>query len=416
MPKQVRHDNFYHFPYCAVSSRGGLGWGWVGYMQTPVSIIKCQTYDENEVLKALRRSIDLVGGIGSFVKRGDRVLLKPNLLYGKRPEKAVTTHPSIVKGIIQMVREEGGIPFLGDSPGLGSAIGVSEKSGIKRVVDAMGCPIVEFNRPVLPPERKGRIFKNIEIDQSIFEADVIINLPKWKTHGQMLLTLGVKNLFGCVPGPRKALWHLKAGEDHKLFAKMLVDIYQVVQPSLTILDGIVGMEGNGPNSGVPIPLGLLLASPDPLSLDQIVCDLLGISRKSLLTNQVALEQGLVRDGIVVVGERLENVKILNFRLPTLSRIDWNLPGFLKKALKNALNSKPVIDQKICKLCNQCVEICPPEALKGNEKGLVFDYGNCIRCFCCQEICPEGAIKIEPGWALKFVGRKQKAEGRNGSEY
>lgn len=375
-------------------------------MEGSVSIVKCRTYDEMEVLKALRRSIDLIGGINSFVKRGDRVLLKPNLLYGKAPEKAVTTHPSIVKGIIQMVREEGGFPFLGDSPGLGSAIGVSEKSGIKRVADAMDCPIVEFNRPVLPPERKGRIFKNIEIDQTIFEADVIINLPKWKTHAQMLLTLGVKNLFGCVPGPRKALWHLKAGEDHKIFAQMLVDIYHMIQPALTILDGVVGMEGSGPNSGHPISLGLLLASPDPLNLDQIVCDLLGIPRESLLTNQVAFEQGLGMDGIIVVGERLEDVRIRQFKLPDLWRIDWNLPGFIKKALKNALSSKPVIEEEVCKLCKQCIEICPPKVLKENEKGLMIDYGKCIRCFCCQEICPEGAITIQQGWALKLVTRRR----------
>lgn len=376
-------------------------------MEGSVSIVKCQTYDEKEVLKALLRSIDLIGGIGSFVKRGDRVLLKPNLLYGKSPEKAVTTHPSIIRGVIQIVRENGGIPILGDSPGLGSALRVSENSGIKRVADAMDCPIVEFNRPVLPPESKGRIFKNIEIDQAVFEADVIINLPKWKTHAQMLLTLGVKNLFGCVPGPRKALWHLKAGENHKIFAQMLVDIYHMIQPALTILDGIVGMEGSGPNSGHPISLGLLLASPDPLHLDQVVCDLLGIPRESLLTNQVAFEQGLGMDGIIVVGERLEDVKIRQFKLPDLWRIDWNLPGFIKKALKNALSSKPVIEKEVCKLCNQCVEICPPRVLKENEKGLGIDYGKCIRCFCCQEICPEGAIRIEPGWGAKLVSRKQK---------
>jgi len=374
-------------------------------MEGSVSIVKCQTYDEKEVQNALRRSIDLIGGIDSFVKRGDRVLLKPNLLYGKSPEKAVTTHPSIIRGVIQIVRENGGIPFLGDSPGLGSALRVSEKSGIKRVSDAMDCPIVEFNRPVLPPERKGRIFKNIEIDQAIFEADVIINLPKWKTHAQMLLTLGVKNLFGCVPGPRKALWHLKAGEDHKIFAQMLVDIYLMIQPSLTILDGIVGMEGNGPNSGDPIPLGLILASRDPLNLDQIVCDLLGIPRESLLTNQVAFEQGLGMDGIIVVGERLEDVRIRQFKLPDLWRIDWNLPGFIKKALKNAFSSKPVIEEEVCNLCKQCIEICPPQVFKENEKGLMIDYGQCIRCFCCQEICPEGAITVQPGWALKLVSRK-----------
>jgi uncharacterized protein (DUF362 family)/Pyruvate/2-oxoacid:ferredoxin oxidoreductase delta subunit len=386
-------------------------------MEGSVSIVKCQTYDEKEVQKALRRSIDLIGGIDSFVKRGDRVLLKPNLLYGKVPEKAVTTHPSIIRGVIQIVRENGGIPFLGDSPGIGNTIGVAEKAGIKRVADGMGCPVIEFNRPVLPPERKGKIFKNIEIDQAIFEADVIINLPKWKTHAQMLLTLGVKNLFGCIPGQRKALWHIKAGEDHKIFAQMLVDIYLMIQPSLTILDGIVGMEGNGPNSGNPIPIGLILAGRDPLCLDQIVCDLLGILRKSLLTNRVAFEQGLGGDEIAVVGEKLEDVKIPNFKLPNLSRIDWNLPGFIKKALKNALNSKPVIEEEVCKLCNQCVEICPPAALKGNEKGLVFDYGKCIRCFCCQEICPEGAISIEPGWALKLYSqiRSTKSEIRNKHE-
>lgn len=378
-------------------------------MKTPVSIIRCKTYDEVEVLKALKQSLDLIGGIDSFVKKGDRVLLKPNLLYGKRPEKAVTTHPSLIRGVLQLVQEAGGIPCLGDSPGIGSAIGVAEKAGIKRVAEEMGCPIIEFNRPVLPPEKKGRTFKSIEIDQAIIESDVIINLPKWKTHAQMLLTLGVKNLFGCVPGPRKAMWHLKAGEDHKLFAQMLVDIYLMIQPNLTILDGIVGMEGNGPNSGNPIPIGLLLASPDPLHLDQVVCDLLGISRKALLTNRVAFEQELGRDGTEVKGERLEDVKINHFRLPSLTRVDWYVPEFLKKALKNALNAKPVVDETICKLCNQCVEFCPPGALKVDEQSLMFDYGKCIRCFCCQEICPDGAIAVQPGWALKLVGRKSSVD-------
>ena len=317
-------------------------------MKSSVSIVKCQNYDENKVLSGLRRSIDLIGGIQTFVKKGHHVLLKPNLLYGKSPEKAVTTHPAIVKGVIEIVREAGGVPFIGDSPSIGSLMKAAEKAGIKAVADEMKCPLVEFNRPVLPPKGGGKIFKQLEIDQTVLEADVIINLPKWKTHVQMLLTLGVKNLFGCIPGPRKALWHLKAGEDRKTFAQILVDIYQVIQPSLTLLDGIVGMEGNGPNSGRPIPLGLILASGNSLSLDQIVCDLLGISRKSLLTNRVAFEQGLGKDKIDVVGERVEDVKISNFQFPTLSQPDWNLPGFLTKALKNAFTSRPVIEEEICK--------------------------------------------------------------------
>jgi uncharacterized protein (DUF362 family)/Pyruvate/2-oxoacid:ferredoxin oxidoreductase delta subunit len=375
-------------------------------MKSSVSIVKCQNYDEGKVLDALRRSIDLLGGTQSFVTKGSRVLLKPNLLYGKSPEKAVTTHPAIVKGMIQIVREAGGVPFVGDSPSLGSLTRTAEKAGIKAVAEEMRCPLVEFDKPVLPPKGGGRIFKQLEIDRAVLEADIIINLPKWKTHAMTLLTLGVKNLFGCIPGPRKALWHLKAGEDRKTFAQILVDVYQVIRPSLTILDGIVGMEGNGPNSGQPIPLGLILASEDSLSLDQIACDLLGISRKSLLTNRVAFEQGLGKDGIAVVGERAEDARIPHFQFPTLSQPDWNLPGFLRRALKNALTSKPVIQEEVCSACDRCSEICPPKALARNGKDLIFDYGRCIRCLCCLEVCPEGAISIKQGWGLRLKSKFQ----------
>jgi ferredoxin len=283
-------------------------------------------------------------------------------------------------------------------------IRTAEKAGIRAVADEMKCSLVEFNRPVLPPKRGGKIFKQLEIDQTVLEAGVIINLPKLKTHSLTLLTLGVKNLFGCIPGPRKALWHLKAGEDRKTFAKILVDVYQIIQPSLTILDGIVGMDGSGPNSGRPVPLGLILASGDSLSLDQIVCDLLGISRKSLLTNRVAFEQGMGKDKINVLGERVEEVKISDFQFPTLSQPDWNLPGFLMKALKNALTTKPVIEEEVCKSCDRCTEICPPKALAKKGKDLIFDYKKCIRCFCCLEVCPEGAISIKPGWALNVYNQ------------
>ena len=369
-----------------------------------VSIVRCETYHEEEVLRGLRRSIDLLGGIETFVKRGDRVLLKPNLLYGKPPEKAVTTHPSVVRGMIEIVREAGGVPLIGDSPGMESLGRAAEKAGIKRVADETGCPLVEFDRPIVPSERRGRRFKQLEVDRSVLEADVIINLPKWKTHGQVLLTLGVKNLFGCIPGPRKALWHLKAGQDQKLFARMLIDVYLTVRPALTILDGIVGMDGNGPGSGRPFPLGLLLGARDPLHLDQIVCDLLGIRRELLPTNRVAFESGIGMNEIEVVGENVEEVKISGFQLPPLSDLGWSLPGFLKRALRKALTGRPVIDEEVCQICGRCEEICPPKAL--TQKGhLALDEQKCIRCFCCQEICPEGAISIKPGWVQRIVRSK-----------
>jgi len=375
-------------------------------MKSSVSIVKCRDYDEGKVLSALRQSIDLIGGIQTFVKEGSQVLLKPNLLFGKSPEKAVTTHPSILKGIIQIVREAGGVPSVGDSPSVGSLTWTAERAGIKAVADAMKCPLVEFNRPVLAPGGGGKTFKQLEVDRAVLEADVIINLPKLKTHSLTVLTLGVKNLFGCIPGPKKPLWHLKAGKDQETFARILVDIYEVIRPRLTLLDGIIGMEGNGPNSGRPIPIGLILASGDSLSLDQIVCDLLGISREFLLTNRVAFEQGMGRDPIEVLGESVEALKVSNFQFPTLSRPNWNLPGFLSRTLKNALTSKPVIDDEVCESCNRCEEICPPKALARRGENFVFDYGKCIRCLCCLEVCPEGAISVKQGWAVKLVSRKK----------
>ena len=373
-------------------------------MKNTVSIVTCRSYGEAEVLKGLQRAIDLIGGITTFVRPGNRVLLKPNLLYGRAPEKAVTTHPAIMKGMISIVREAGGIPFIGDSPSIESLNKAAEKSGIKKVAEEAGCPLVEFDKPVLV-ERGGRLFKKWEVDRSVLEADVIINLPKWKTHSQVLLTLGVKNLFGCVPGSRKALWHLKAGDDRKRFAQMLVDLYSIIPSSLTILDGVLGMEGNGPGSGHPIELGLILASQDPLAVDQIVCDLLGISRKALPTNRVAFESGLGRGSVEVVGEPLERVRIPDFTFPTLTEPDWNLPAFVKRALKNALTSKPTVEQELCKACHRCEEICPAKALTTKDERRVFDYKKCIRCFCCLEVCPEGAVSIQPGWAVRLVSRK-----------
>jgi uncharacterized protein (DUF362 family)/Pyruvate/2-oxoacid:ferredoxin oxidoreductase delta subunit len=379
-------------------------------MKSLVSIVRCETYDDAEVLHGLRRAIDLIGGIEAIVTKGHRVLLKPNLLLGKPQEKAVTTHPSIVRGMIHIVREAGGIPSIGDSPGMGTCLKNAEKAGIKRVAEEMNCPLVEFDRPVLPEKRQGKYFKHIEIDRTALGADVVINLPKWKTHGMMLLTLGVKNMFGCVPGPRKALWHLKAGEDRTLFARMLVDVYRIVRPSLTVLDGVVGMEGNGPGSGNPVRLGLIMASRDAFSLDQIVCDLLNVPRKFLPTNEVAFEEGIIGDEPEVVGVAVDEVKIPKFKLPPLCGLTLGLPFFVKVGLKSALTSKPSLNEATCIHCERCVEICPPRALKREGKRLAFDYKRCIRCFCCQEICPEGAITIKPGWASGIVGGTWRVAG------
>ncbi len=370
-----------------------------------VSIARCPTYTYPQVLAGVRDAVKPLGGMGAFVGRGDRVLLKPNLLSAKHPDKCVTTHPSVVKAAAQLVQEEGGIPFIGDSPSVGSFRRLAGQTGMKEVANEVGCPLVEFEEVAQIRTGEDYTFRRFELARAVLEADVVISLPKVKTHTMMLFTLGVKNIFGCIPGMRKAQWHLKAGRDHRYFASMLVEICQIVKPGLTIADGIIAMEGDGPGSGDPRPLGLILAGANPLALDTIICQILGVAPEQLPTIQAARRKGLEGtepEKIAVLGLRVEEVKAEGFRLPRRFDLEWGLPGFVKETLREVFVPKPVVERDSCKGCGVCAEICPPKAISLSDMGVRIDYKKCIRCYCCQEICPEGAVQINEGWLRRFV--------------
>jgi uncharacterized protein (DUF362 family)/Pyruvate/2-oxoacid:ferredoxin oxidoreductase delta subunit len=374
-------------------------------MKRHVAIVRCPTYDYPQVLAGVRAVLEPLGGMGAFVKRGDRVLLKPNLLSGKHPARCVTTHPAIVKAVAQLVQEVGGVPAIGDSPGVGNLRRVAVQAGIAEVADEVGCPLVEFKKVAAIQTDEAYTFRRFELAQAVLEADVVVNLPKVKTHSQTLLTLGVKNIFGCIPGMRKAQWHLKAGIDHSYFAGMLVELCQIVKPALTIVDGIIGMEGEGPNNGDPRPLGLILAGGNPFALDTTICRIIGIPPEELLTIQAARERGVeVIDPkqIEVLGLSAEDVGVTPFRLPKRFDIQWNLPGFLRKPLKNIFTPKPIVNGDLCKVCGACAEVCPPQAIVLSDRGVRINYHKCIRCYCCQEVCPEGAVHLQEGWVRRLA--------------
>ena len=372
----------------------------VNSCKSKVAIVKCKDYQEEKVYEAVRESVDLLGGIGSFIRNGDRVLLKPNLLSGKTPEKAVTTHPSVVSAVVRLVKDAGGNPCIGDSPGIGGLKRVAEKAGIKEVADIMGVKLVEFGEAVDVENRRGHIFKRFEVAKAFLEADVIINLPKLKTHGQMLLTLCVKNNFGFVVGNRKAKWHLKAGVDVDFFAQMLLDLYLLIQPRLTIMDGIVAMEGDGPGNGDPRKVGLIFAGIDCVAIDTVICQTLGIPSDDVYTIRAARQRGIGETDlkeIEVLGESLGEIKVKDFKLPKTHDIGFHIPKFLSNFLKNIITSMPEIDYTKCRLCQVCVDSCPSQTMKTVNGKVNIDYKSCIRCFCCQELCPEGAVGIKRGW-------------------
>jgi uncharacterized protein (DUF362 family)/Pyruvate/2-oxoacid:ferredoxin oxidoreductase delta subunit len=374
--------------------------------QRRVSLQALTSYKPLEVKNALINLLAPLGGIGCFVKPGQNVLLKPNLLAGKPPERAVTTHPALIRAVAELIQETGARVWLGDSPGIGSAETVARKCGIMAVVEELGIEFRPFDKPVAIRPR-GRTFQHLEIAADILAADVVINLPKLKTHQMMGLTCGVKNMFGAVIGLRKPQLHLKAGSDKALFALMLLELCEQIAPALTIVDAVVGMEGDGPGSGDPVAIGALIAGSNPLAVDAAAIDLLGMKPAQVWTQKLAIEtgrSGSTLEQIELCGTAVEDLRMTKFRPAKNTGINGSVPVFLENLLKQALTARPEPVHPVCTRCGICVDICPPQAMKIHAQKLFIDEKKCIRCFCCQELCPQGALQTRQGWLLKMSRR------------
>jgi len=368
-----------------------------------VSIATSTGYELPGLRQAIIRLLEPIGGISAFISSGDRVLLKPNMLSAKEPDLAVTTHPNVVRVVAELVREAGGIVLIGDSPGFGGFVRVAEKCGIYDAARESGAALVEFNEAV---ELQGiGTFRSIRLARAYYEADKIINLPKLKTHEMMTMTCAVKNLFGAVIGAEKAGWHLKAGSSRQLFARMLLEIYLLKKPALNIVDAVTAMEGNGPGSGDPIKLGLLIAGVNPVAVDVIAGRLAGIPADLLHIEREAASMGLpgalIKD-IVLCGSPIEAIPGTRFRLPAGLDVQFGLPPFLIRALKSHLTSYPAADVKTCVLCGICRDACPPAAITIQNSALSVDNTRCIRCWCCRELCPHNAMKTKRGLLLRIM--------------
>jgi uncharacterized protein (DUF362 family) len=300
-----------------------------------VSLIRATSYEREALRESLETLLEPLGGMAAFVKEGNRVLLKPNLLTGARPGKECTTRPELVYAVAQMVMEAGGQPFLGDSPAFGTARGVAVANGYLPVLEELNLPIIDFHGHRY--ETLNEEFNHLLLCKEAMEADVVINLPKVKSHVQLVLTLGVKNLFGCVPGKMKAWWHMEAGKDANRFAEMLVETARAIHPDLTIIDGIVGHEGNGPSGGEPRPLGVLGASADVFALDRALVEILNVPPEQVPTVAASIGVGLAGELDTIQFPHLhpDLLKIDDWRLPDkLFPIDFGMPRVIKSTFKH----------------------------------------------------------------------------------
>ncbi|PSF39070.1 thylakoid-associated protein [Aphanothece hegewaldii CCALA 016] len=300
-----------------------------------VSLNRANSYDIPTLYSSLLSLLEPLGGITAFVKPGDRVLLKPNLLTGSRPGKECITRPELVYCVAKLVTEAGGKPFLGDSPAFGSAMGVAKANGYLSLMEELDIPIVEFHGKRY--ETVSNEFSHLRLSKEAIDADIVINLPKVKSHVQLTLTLGVKNLFGCVPGKMKAWWHMEAGKDANRFGEMLVETAKAINPDLTIIDGIIGHEGNGPSGGEPKFLGILGASTDVFALDRAMIELLGVEPHLVPTIAAQIRLGHCKELSEIDFPLLNpsQLRVEDWKLPeALVPIDFGLPRVLRSTFKH----------------------------------------------------------------------------------
>jgi uncharacterized protein (DUF362 family)/NAD-dependent dihydropyrimidine dehydrogenase PreA subunit len=352
-------------------------------MALEVSVVKCEEYKAGDVSKALDESMRLIGGLRKYVKKGDKVLVKPNMLAAHPPQKAVTTHPMVIEQLLRKIKDCGAKPSVGDSPALTPTQHIGEVSGIKAACDRQKVSLIELSQPKWVNNPRGKLVKRFPLSARLDEFDVIVNAPKLKTHAFTTYTGAVKNMFGCIPGRMKGRFHSQYPTKQE-FIQMLLDLHKLVKPQLTVMDAVVCMQGLGPSYGAPRYGGYLLASNDSLALDYIATGIIGLRDKMPMFANENL------GGIVVHGER--QACIPNFKAPFNPSLLTGMRSRAMELLGRWFALHPVVD-KNCVGCGDCARACPQHAITMNKTARI-DSKKCIRCFCCYEVCPHSAISLK----------------------
>jgi len=376
-------------------------------MNTKVSVVKCNSYQPEEVRKSVREAVGLLGGLASFVKPQSRVLLKPNLLMSKSPIHGITTHPEVVRAVIHLLKEINCQITVGDGPSVwGKYIENPDEvyavTGMKNLCLEENVRLINFD--------KRRMREKFPLAAALDECDYLINIPKFKTHEFTLISGAIKNLFGLVSGTFKTELHKNYFQPAD-FAGILADIYQQTRPALTIIDGILAMEGDGPaTSGKTRNLNLLMSGADCVALDTVMAKIMGIKGQEVLSTKEAYVRKLGEGDLVkiqIVGEDLDRLNIRPFILPKSSAKISRLPKPLQNLIKNLIRYYPYSLPGKCSRCGHCIGICPSKCIafsKNRKKSkLEFDYKKCIACFCCQEACPEAAIAVKKSRLARLIG-------------
>ena len=383
--------------------------------ETQVYAASCPDYGQAE--ESIRALVEQMGGMGRFVRPGERIVLKANLLRAAPPESAICTHPAVVEAVAKLVKEAGGTPVICDSPGGAlhkEAVlrSLYEKTGMAAAAAAAGAELSmdSSTRTVSLPE--GKVLRQAEIITPVAEADGVIDLCKMKTHVLMSMTGAVKNLFGVIPGLSKVGYHA-THPDHATFADVLLDLTGYVKPRLSLMDGILAMEGDGPgSSGTPRQAGLLLAAANPLALDTAAGAIMNLPRKDNPVLLAAERRGLTpcrMEDVELIGGTVEELRMADYKFPASTKS--NLMDFLgplarpaERLCKKALSQTPRIDGAKCVGCGICAKSCPGQAIAMTAPGKKarISQNACIHCYCCHELCPQKAVELHQSWLGRLL--------------
>ncbi len=363
-----------------------------------IAVRQTDGYDDIPVREAVGQMLDALEA-GKGLTHESRVLIKPNLVTTKGPDTGVTTHPSVIAGVIYWLKKQGVSRItVADSPG-----GPYIPARLRSIYAACGyqelAAEAELNYDTGWKTRSNAagsgICPQFNLIQPVVDADYIINVPKLKTHSMTVLSGGIKNLFGCVPGLQKPEMHYRY-QDQAAFARMLVELAYTVAPNVTVMDATEAMEGNGPTGGSVRKTGVLMASKDVFTLDFAAAAWIGLSPAEVPMLHISQEMGFIQD-FTIDGEL---PVIEPFQLPEAAQIDFmtkipkGIRRSVKKIIDGILRPVPKIDEQICVGCGKCAESCPPHTIEIVHGKASIHLRKCISCFCCQEMCPIQAIRIK----------------------
>jgi len=374
--------------------------------KSKVILFDCNKYNLNIIRNHIYKGFEILGGIDKYIKEGMTVFIKPNMLGAKEPERGITTHPVILEALINIIKEVNAIPVFGDSPA-GSIKGGMKRfwktTGYLKLSERTNTELINIEKA--PKECIILNGKEYYLSKPILKADLVINVPKLKTHFLTIYTGSIKNMYGSVPGLKKSYYH-KIAPNPESFSEIIADVYSIIKPQITVMDGILTMDGNGPSSGGLNWMNLIAMSNDGVALDRICEEIIGLNYAEIKPAYFAQKRGAGNydiNKIDLFGDNISIFKKRKFVLPS-NRMFRLIPNFIGKFIAPLVWTRPKPDINKCTFCKVCIESCPVEAMSPDEENKlpVIDYDKCILCNCCNEVCPEGAIFYEFSILAKLI--------------